>query len=199
MVERAGERQDLLDARAVAENVNRELADGAQVPEHVDQLGGRRQPVPGGGRRRYVIPRATTVTTVPGKELQPSKRRKKVDTADAFPESEYPENYTREQINMMERNKKKLLPKRKLTMVFFMLWQARNQAPLRTRPRTPEQTTQPLSLPPVSASMAPPPETSPARKPDWKSWKGSHQGKKSLRVPRTLRRPSWRRQLRQKL
>ena len=95
-------------------------------------------------------------------------------------------------------NKKKLLPKRKLTMVFFMLWQARNQAPLRTRPRTPVQTTQPLPLPPVSASMAPPPETSPARKPDWKSWKGSLQGKKSLRVPRTLRRPSWRRQLRQK-
>ena len=104
MAERASERQDLLDARAVAENVNRELANGADagVQGPPIQPGSRRQAVPGGRGGMYMIPRCTTVTPVAGKENQPSKRRKKAETADAFPESEYPDNYTREQINMME-------------------------------------------------------------------------------------------------
>ena len=79
-----------------------------------------------------------------------------------------------------------------------MLWLVRNQALLRTRLKTPNQTTQHLPPPPVSVSMVTPPETTPGRKSDWKSREGSHLGRKPMRDPQTLRRPSWRWQLRKK-
>ena len=104
LAERAGERQDILDARVVADNINREFA-GDEAFDGMDgRQGGSRQLVPGAGRGRYTIPRSITVTRVGGGEDRPSKGRKgtKVATSDAFPEHEYPEGYTKEQLDLME-------------------------------------------------------------------------------------------------
>ena len=95
LAERAGERQDILDARVVVDNVNREFAGDEAFAGMDGRQGGSRQPMPGGRRGPYVIPRNITVTRVAGGEDRPSKRRKvaKVATSDAFPEHEYPEGF----------------------------------------------------------------------------------------------------------
>ena len=112
LLEQASVRQDVLDMRAIVDDIGNESGGG--MPP-LGGPGGLRAPVDqanGRGRgRRFVIPRNPGETDgnhprgAEDSEKNPRKKRKGAEkgrTSDIFPEAEWPVGYTREQVDQLE-------------------------------------------------------------------------------------------------